>query len=95
MSQRSAKSTKHPDDFMVVSVSLQFQAKHNPDVADPQPLDFTELENTFLAADGDMGGRADTQEALLSALQTGGIEFIEENGGGAGVRLAKRQRRSK
>jgi transcriptional regulator with XRE-family HTH domain len=47
------------------------------------------------AADGEVGGRAETREALLSALQDGGIEFIRENGGGIGVRLAKRQRRSK
>lgn len=35
--------------------------------------------------------------SILSALQRGleeaGVEFIEENGGGAGVRLAKRSRR--
>ena len=47
------------------------------------------------AADGNIGGRAETQEALLAALQTAGIEFIEENGGGIGVRLAKRQRKTK
>jgi hypothetical protein len=47
------------------------------------------------AAEGEVGGRAETREALLSALRDGGIEFIAENGGGIGVRLAKRQRRSK
>ena len=47
------------------------------------------------AADGEIGGRAETQEALISALQEGGIEFIPENGGGIGVRLTRRQRRSK
>ncbi|WP_082646032.1 helix-turn-helix domain-containing protein [Bradyrhizobium valentinum] len=47
------------------------------------------------AADGELGGRAETREAVLSALREGGIEFIPENGGGIGVRLAKRQRRSK
>ncbi len=30
-----------------------------------------------------------TLEALRSALQTAGVEFIAENGGGAGVRLRK------
>jgi len=43
--------------------------------------------------DGDIGGRADTREAIVAALQKGGIEFIPENGGGVGLRLAKRQRR--
>jgi predicted transcriptional regulator len=47
------------------------------------------------AADGDVGGRAETGESLVAALQEAGVEFIQENGGGAGVRLAKRQRRSR
>ncbi|TWB01445.1 helix-turn-helix domain-containing protein [Bradyrhizobium stylosanthis] len=41
------------------------------------------------ANDGDVGGRPETQEAIVAALQRGGIEFIPENGGGAGVRLTK------
>jgi DNA-binding XRE family transcriptional regulator len=46
------------------------------------------------AADGETGGRAETGESLVAALQEAGVEFIPENGGGgAGVRLAKRQRR--
>jgi predicted transcriptional regulator len=47
------------------------------------------------AAEGDIGGRAETGEALVAALQEAGVEFIPENGGGAGVRLTKRQRRSR
>lgn len=47
------------------------------------------------SADGEIGGRTETREALLTALQGGGIEFISENGGGIGVRLAKRKHRSK
>jgi predicted transcriptional regulator len=44
------------------------------------------------AAEGDIGGRAKTAEALVAALQKAGIEFLPENGAGVGVRLAKRQR---
>lgn len=33
--------------------------------------------------------RVSTVEAIRSALEKAGIEFIAENGGGAGVRLAK------
>lgn len=44
------------------------------------------------ASDGDIGGRLETQKALLSALQEAGVEFIPENGGGVGVRLTKRRR---
>jgi transcriptional regulator with XRE-family HTH domain len=47
------------------------------------------------AAEGEVGGRAETREALLSALKEGGIEFLPENGGGIGVRLTRQQRRSK
>jgi transcriptional regulator with XRE-family HTH domain len=39
---------------------------------------------------GALGGRAETGDALVVALERGGIEFIAENGGGAGVRLKKR-----
>lgn len=43
-----------------------------------------------LEAQGDLlGGRSETAEKIIQALQSGGIEFIPENGGGAGVRLKK------
>ncbi|WP_347813650.1 helix-turn-helix domain-containing protein [Shimia aestuarii] len=41
------------------------------------------------ATTGDLGGRAATVAAIRSALETAGVEFIPENGGGAGVRLRK------
>ena len=44
------------------------------------------------ASEGDVGGRIETAEALVAALKKAGIEFISENGGGAGVRLARRER---
>lgn len=37
--------------------------------------------------DGPIGGRASTVQAIRGALETAGVEFIPENGGGAGVRL--------
>jgi predicted transcriptional regulator len=43
------------------------------------------------AADADeIGGRANTAEKIIAALEKGGVEFIPENGGGAGVRLTKK-----
>jgi transcriptional regulator with XRE-family HTH domain len=42
------------------------------------------------AQDGVLGGRADTGEKIEAALRKAGIDFIEENGGGAGVRLRKK-----
>jgi hypothetical protein len=44
------------------------------------------------AAEGPLGGRAETTQKLQAALERGGIDFIDENGGGPGVRLRKRQR---
>ena len=41
--------------------------------------------------DGPLGGRETTIAAIRSALEAAGVEFIEENGGGAGVRLRHRR----
>ena len=45
------------------------------------------------ASDGHMGGRSETGDKIKKALQMAGIEFIDGNGGGPGVRLRKRQRK--
>jgi DNA-binding XRE family transcriptional regulator len=45
------------------------------------------------AEDGPLGGRNETGAKIRLALETAGIEFIDENGGGAGVRLRKRQQK--
>ena len=42
--------------------------------------------------DGPIAGRPNTAEKIRTALERAGIEFIDENGGGPGVRLRKRQR---
>lgn len=34
--------------------------------------------------------KANTIEAIRQAIETAGVEFIPENGGGAGVRMRKR-----
>lgn len=39
------------------------------------------------AQDGPLGGRLDTELKIRAALEAAGIEFIDENGGGLGVRL--------
>lgn len=38
---------------------------------------------------GDTSPRASTMVAIRSALEAAGVEFIAENGGGAGVRLRR------
>ena len=37
----------------------------------------------------------EAREQLQRALESGGVEFIEENGGGPGVRLRKRQQKKR
>lgn len=41
------------------------------------------------AKTGEFGGRSETAAAIRTALEQAGVEFIPENGGGAGVRLRK------
>jgi transcriptional regulator with XRE-family HTH domain len=41
------------------------------------------------AMDGELTGHTGTIRALQAAFETAGVQFIPENGGGAGVRLAR------
>ncbi|MGE0064039.1 MAG: multiprotein-bridging factor 1 family protein [Xanthobacteraceae bacterium] len=41
------------------------------------------------AAEDILGGREDTINKILNAMAEAGLSFIEENGGGAGVRITK------
>jgi len=43
----------------------------------------------------ELGGREGTAGKIRMALESAGIEFIDENGGGPGVRLRKRQQKKK
>ena len=42
---------------------------------------------------GTLSAHASTVSALVKALEVAGVEFIDENGGGPGVRLRKRQQK--
>jgi predicted transcriptional regulator len=44
------------------------------------------------ANDGPLGGRGLTVEKIVTGLEAAGVEFIDENGGGPGVRLRKHAR---
>jgi predicted transcriptional regulator len=44
------------------------------------------------AQDGPLGGRRETAIRIRSALEAAGVEFIDENGGGPGVRLRRSAR---
>jgi len=47
------------------------------------------------AMHGELKVRLDTLMRIKDALEKAGVEFIPENGGGEGVRLAKRRKRPK
>ncbi|HME99250.1 MAG TPA: helix-turn-helix domain-containing protein [Terriglobia bacterium] len=47
------------------------------------------------SADGTLGGRGATGDKIRTAIEAGGVQFIQEDGGGAGVRMRKRQRQKK
>ena len=64
MAKKTERPVAHPDDFMVVTVALAFQAKLNPEVEDPMPLDAIGIEETFGAADA-----ADYLEKVVSAIR--------------------------
>jgi transcriptional regulator with XRE-family HTH domain len=47
--------------------------------------------NTVTRIENGADAKQSTIERLRRALEAAGVEFIEENGGGPGVRLRKRQ----
>jgi hypothetical protein len=42
--------------------------------------------------DGELGGRQLTAKKIRAAIQSAGVMFIDEDGGGSGVRLRKRSK---
>ena len=47
--------------------------------------------NTVTRIENGADAKQSTMDKLREALESAGVEFIEENGGGPGVRLRKRQ----
>jgi transcriptional regulator with XRE-family HTH domain len=47
------------------------------------------------AQDGPLGGREETVTRILNSMRASGVEFIDENGGGPGVRLGKPKRETR
>jgi len=64
---------------------LRWEQRHLADQSSVSLPTIKRLE----AKSGLMTGHSTTLLALRSALEEGGIEFIDENGGGPGVRLRK------
>jgi transcriptional regulator with XRE-family HTH domain len=66
----------------------QSDLAHRSGVSEPT---IARLEST----EGELGGREGTAEKIQKSIEAAGIQFIEENGGGLGVRLRKRQKQKK
>ena len=49
--------------------------------------------NTVTRIENGADAKQSTMDSLQEALEAAGVEFINENGGGLGVRLRKRQQR--
>lgn len=49
--------------------------------------------NTVTRIENGSDARQSTMDSLQQALEAAGVVFIDENGGGPGVRLRKRQQR--
>jgi hypothetical protein len=54
------------------------------------------LENQLLEAQGgELGGREETREKIIAALEPAGVIFLDESNDGPGVRLKKAKKKSK
>jgi transcriptional regulator with XRE-family HTH domain len=47
------------------------------------------------AQDDELGGREETRLKIRTAIERAGVEFLDEDGGGPGVRLRKAKRKGK
>jgi transcriptional regulator with XRE-family HTH domain len=63
--------------------ALQLGVRDVAALAGVSAMTVTRFEN------GHSAGSIETQSAIRGALEAAGVEFIAENGGGAGVRLRK------
>ena len=59
------------------------------DLAERAGFSANTIRNMEKAGAGPIAGRAANVATVQRALETAGVEFIPENGGGAGVRLRK------
>jgi transcriptional regulator with XRE-family HTH domain len=64
------------------------------DLADASGLSIVTIRRLEAQA-GELGGRADTAAKIVTAFEKAGVIFVEENGEGPGVRLRKKNTRSK
>jgi hypothetical protein len=64
MEKKQERPDRTPDDFMVVTLSLDFQAKLNPKADNPQPFETTGLQYSMPASEA-----VDYLEAVVRAAR--------------------------
>jgi hypothetical protein len=64
MAEDKKLATPHPDDFVCVTLALDFQAKLNPEADDPPPVNFSGFESSLRASDA-----ADFLESVVRAIR--------------------------
>lgn len=72
------------DQLRMARAALRLGVREVAKLADVAAMTVTRIEN------GKSSGSIPTLSKLRKALEAAGVEFIAENGGGAGVRLKKR-----
>lgn len=72
-----------PSQCRMARAALQIGVRDLAQLAGLSAMTVTRFENARTS------GAPETQDALRKALETAGVIFIEENGGGPGVRLRK------
>jgi hypothetical protein len=73
-----------------VAIERNLGQRTPPTPLQNEPNSFKAEAPRATPADGELGGRSDTVRKIHAALDASGVEFIDENGGGPGVRLRKR-----
>lgn len=76
-------SMLNPAQCRMARAALQIGVRQLAELASLSAMTVTRFEN------GHSAGNTETLTALRRALEAAGVEFIPENGGGAGVRLRK------
>jgi transcriptional regulator with XRE-family HTH domain len=78
-------------DFFQLRAARALTGLSQADVAEAAGVSIPTLKRA--EAGGPIKVAEDTIAAIAKALERAGVEFIAENGGGAGVRLKKRAKR--
>jgi transcriptional regulator with XRE-family HTH domain len=77
-------------DFSQLRAARALTGLSQPEVAEAAGISVPTLKRA--EAGGPIKVADETIDAIAKALERAGVEFIPENGGGAGVRMKKRKR---